>query len=182
MHTDGGCKVCHSVLFKTFLLLHYGCRHGGQLLRQSNAKKIPKMMLFWQNISRQSGTVGRSYCWPWFESTSPSIPWMSLLEEERSGSEAEICSGIGYAALLVNAEMLLVGVELWRTTVTWSKASAWSELTTVDMFTFLHGLPSRGDGGGKLLFFICLFILKGAAYHSRTERMRRTSRADFKVR
>lgn len=80
---------------------------------------------------------------------------MSLLEEGGFGNEAEICSDIGYSALLVDAEMLLVGAELWRTTVTWSEASAWSELTTVDMFTFLHGLPSLGEGGGML---VCLFI------------------------
>lgn len=83
---------------------------------------------------------------------------MSLLEEGGFGSEAEICSDIGYSALLVNAEMLLVGAELWRTTVTWSEASAWSELTTVDMFTFLHGLPSLGEGGELLVYlFIKLF-------------------------
>lgn len=83
---------------------------------------------------------------------------MSLLEEGGFGTEAEICSDIGYSALLVNAEMLLVGAELWRTTVTWSEASAWSELTTVDMFTFLHGLPSLGEGGGiQFYLFIYLF-------------------------
>lgn len=79
---------------------------------------------------------------------------MSLLEEGGFGTEAEICSDIGYSALPVNAEMLLVGAELWRTTVTWSEASAWSELTTVDMFTFLHGLPSLGEGGGMKGLFI----------------------------
>lgn len=78
---------------------------------------------------------------------------MSLLEEGGFGTEVEICSDVGYSALLVNAEMLLVGTELWRTTVTWSKASAWSELTTVDMFTFLHGLPSLREWGGMKAFF-----------------------------
>lgn len=73
---------------------------------------------------------------------------MSLLEEGGFGTEAESYSDIGYSALLVNAEMLLVGAGLWRTTATWSEASAWSELTTVDMFTFLHGLPCLGEGGG----------------------------------
>lgn len=87
---------------------------------------------------------------------------MSLLEEGGLGTEAEICSDIGYSALLVNAEMLLVGAELWRTTVTWSEASAWSELTTVDMFTFLHGLPSLGEGGERNIYlfnFCFLFFL-----------------------
>lgn len=64
---------------------------------------------------------------------------------------------IGYSALLVNAEMLLVGAEPWRTTVTWSEASAWSELTIVDMFTFLH----RASGRGEECTFIYLFILRG---------------------
>lgn len=82
---------------------------------------------------------------------------MSLLEEGRFGTEAEICSDTGYSAPLVNAEMLLVGAELWRTTVTWSEASAWSELTTVDMFTFLHALPGLGEGGGMQVLFFYLF-------------------------
>lgn len=87
---------------------------------------------------------------------------MSLLEEGQFGTEMEICSDIGYSALLVNAEMLLVGAELWRTTVTWSEASAWSELTTVDMFTFLHGLPCLREGGGMQVYlFIYLFFKRG---------------------
>lgn len=84
---------------------------------------------------------------------------MSLLEDGGFGTEVEICSDIGYSALLVNAEMLLVGAELWRTTVTWSEASAWSELTIVDMFTFLHGLPSLGEGEEcKLIYLFFLFF------------------------
>lgn len=104
---------------------------------------------------------------------------MSLLEEGGFCTEVEICSDIGYSALLVNAEMLLVGAELWRTTVTWSEASAWSELTTVDMFTFLHGLPSLGEGEERWLSF--LFILKEGS-RGRNERVGRTLRAEMKGR
>lgn len=107
---------------------------------------------------------------------------MSLLEEGRFGTEAEICSDIGYSALLVNAEMLLVGAELWRTTVTWSEASAWSELTIVDMFTFLHGLPSLGEGEECKLICLLHFFLKGAACHSQNERVGRTLRVEMKGR
>lgn len=58
--------------------------------------------------------------------------------------------------------MWLVGAERWRTTATWSEASAWSELTTLDMFTFLHGLPCLGEGGGMqfINFFGPSFLLK----------------------
>lgn len=107
---------------------------------------------------------------------------MSLLEEGGFGTEAEICSDIGYSALLVNAEMLLVGAELWRTTVTWSEASAWSELTTVDMFTFLHALPSLREGGGMQVYLFIYLFLKGAARHSQNERVGRTLRAEMKGR
>lgn len=106
---------------------------------------------------------------------------MSLLEEMGFGTEAEMCSDISYSTLLVDAEMLLVGAELWRTTVTWSEASVWSELTTVDMFTSLHVLPSLGEGGGMLVdLFLSFFFLKGAACHSQNERVGRTPRAEMK--
>lgn len=84
-------------------------------------------------------------------------PWMSLLEERQFGSEAEICLDASYRASLANGEMLLVGTEPWRTTVTWSEASAWSELTTVDMFTFMHRPSGLGVEGGELVYLFSYF-------------------------
>lgn len=83
----------------------------------------------------------------------------------------------------MNAEMLLVGTGLWRTTVTWSEASAWTELTTVDMFTFLLGLPCLGEEGGTLGFKKKkkkIIIFKGAACHSSNKRVGRTLRVEMK--
>lgn len=53
--------------------------------------------------------------------------------------------------------MWLVGAERWRTTATWSQASAWSELTTLDMFTFLRGLACLRVECG-LFVYLFLFL------------------------
>lgn len=56
--------------------------------------------------------------------------------------------------------MWLVGAKPWRTTATCSKTSPWVELTTVDMLTFLHGLPSLRWQASLLLFYsVCLFMI-----------------------
>lgn len=85
-----------------------------------------------------------------------------------------MCSDIGDRAPLLNVEMWLVGAQPWRTTATCSKTSAWVELTTVDMLTFLRGLPSLR--WQFYLFFFSLFIsdfYEGAGCHRQIERVGR---------
>lgn len=76
--------------------------------------------------------------------------------------------------------MWLVGAKPWRTTATCSKTSPWVELTTVDMLTFLRGLPSLRWQFYLFLFSFCLFIYdfyKGAGCHRQIERVERIYRA-----
>lgn len=156
------------------IVLSQPCATGAPKLSGENSRRlciIPRTAAQisnrWMPLrqKRRYGEVEARLLTRWFESTPPhqicERPcWRTGLFFFLSFFERRSVNRFRRGQILAplsNGEMWLVGAERWRTTATWSQASAWSELTTLDMFTFLCGLARLRVECGLLVYLFIYF-------------------------